>query len=62
MALDDFVPTYDAYAGHVRVSGERWNARSQVAIAARSQVRVNGMDGLTLLVEPGNDEPAERTD
>ncbi|MED5467355.1 MAG: nodulation protein NfeD [Pseudomonadota bacterium] len=62
VALDDFVPTYDAYAGHVRVSGERWNARSQEAIAARSQVRVNGMDGLTLLVEPGNDEPAERTD
>ena len=62
MALDDFVPTYDAYAGHVRVSGERWNARSQVAIAAGAQVRVNGMDGLTLLVEPGDDEPAKHTD
>src|SRR5690554_4616713 len=57
VALDNFVPTYDAYTGHVRVSGERWNARSQVAIAAGAQVRVNGIDGLTLLVEPGADEP-----
>src|SRR5690554_2718869 len=62
VALDNFVPTYDAYTGHVRVSGERWNARSQVAIAAGAQVRVNGMDGLTLLVEPGEDEPAKHTD
>ncbi|MGC8119737.1 NfeD family protein [Marinobacter sp. VGCF2001] len=61
VALDNFTPTYDACTGHVRVSGERWNARSQAAIAAGASVRVLGMDGLTLLVEPDEDERVEQT-
>ncbi|MBY6032721.1 nodulation protein NfeD [Marinobacter daepoensis] len=52
IALDDFETTYEGYRGHVRVSGERWNAHSQADIKAGTQVRVNGMHGLTLLVVP----------
>jgi len=39
-------------AGKVFVHGELWNAISTVNLAVGEQVRVTGVDGLTLLVEP----------
>lgn len=51
VAMDDFEPAYDEFHGHVQVSGERWNARSQEAVTRGSKVRVKGMEGLTLIVE-----------
>ena len=55
LALDDFKPEHDQFLGHVRVSGERWNARSGSAITDGMEVRGTGIDGLTLQVEPGSD-------
>ncbi|ERP87039.1 serine protease [Marinobacter sp. ES-1] len=52
LALDDFRPDHDQFAGHVRVSGERWNARCATAITEGMGVKVTGIDGLTLRVEP----------
>jgi membrane-bound serine protease (ClpP class) len=38
--------------GSVRVRGERWHARASVPLARGQQVRVTGIHGLTLDVEP----------
>ncbi len=38
--------------GTVRLRGESWTARSREPIAVGEQVRVAGVDGLTLSVEP----------
>ncbi|MDT8894549.1 nodulation protein NfeD [Halomonas sp. I1] len=38
--------------GHVRLHGERWNARSEVFLEPGQVVRVIDMDGLTVVVEP----------
>ncbi|MGM0985250.1 MAG: NfeD family protein [Pseudomonadota bacterium] len=38
--------------GHVRLMGERWNARSTQSLARGQAVRVTAVDGLTLEVEP----------
>lgn len=43
---------WQSLAGHVRVHGERWSARGNASFSAGQQVRVVGIDGLTLLVEP----------
>jgi membrane-bound serine protease (ClpP class) len=50
------VLTWERGEGRVRVHGEVWRARSPAALRAGQQVRVTGVDGLTLEVEP--DEPA----
>jgi len=50
--MDDFKPEHGQYYGHVRISGERWNATSQVPIAANTPIRVTAMNGLTLVVGP----------
>lgn len=42
-------------AGRVRVHGEIWDARTAVPVARGQQVRVTGIDGLTLTVEPTNE-------
>ena len=42
--------------GWVRVMGEIWRARSRTPLAAGQRVRVVGMDGLTLTVEPYEQE------
>lgn len=39
-------------AGRVRVMGEDWRARTRVPLAAGQRIRVVGIDGLTLTVEP----------
>jgi len=46
-ALEDF----SGY-GHVRLRGERWNARSSQPLTRGQAVRVTAVDGLTLEVEP----------
>lgn len=58
LAVDDFEQAYEGFRGHVQVSGERWNARSATSISKGTRVRVNGMEGLTLLVaaKPDSDE------
>jgi membrane-bound serine protease (ClpP class) len=38
--------------GHVFVHGERWRAVSAAALVKGQQVRITGMDGLTLTIEP----------
>ncbi|MDR9439468.1 MAG: nodulation protein NfeD [Halomonas sp.] len=45
--LEDF-----AGQGHVRLMGERWNARSTRPLTRGQAVRVTAVDGLTLEVEP----------
>jgi len=55
LALDDFKPVREGYRGHVQISGERWNACSSGLIGKGARVRVNGMEGLTLLVEASSD-------
>lgn len=40
------------HAGSVRIHSETWNARTRAALKKGERVRVTGMDGLVLLVEP----------
>jgi membrane-bound serine protease (ClpP class) len=40
--------------GTVRVRGEIWRARCEVPVAVGDGVRVTGVDGLTLTVEPAS--------
>jgi membrane-bound serine protease (ClpP class) len=46
-ALEDFTAQ-----GWVQVHGERWQARSRVPVRRGQRLRVLGLDGLTLTVEP----------
>jgi membrane-bound serine protease (ClpP class) len=48
--------TYVASEGRVMVQGEYWWARSRAKIAEGETVRVTGLDGLTLEVEPCPDK------
>ena len=48
VALDDFEGR-----GHVRAHGERWNAECAVPVRRGQSLRVTGMHGLVLEVEPG---------
>ncbi|MGR4067224.1 NfeD family protein [Billgrantia sp. C5P2] len=47
VVLEDF-----EHEGHVRLRGERWNARSSAALKRGQEVRVVAVEGLTLKVEP----------
>ncbi|APE30179.1 serine protease [Halomonas aestuarii] len=47
LVLEDFTRH-----GHVRLMGERWNARSTQPLTRGQSVRVTAVDGLTLEVEP----------
>ena len=51
--LDDF----DGL-GRVRAFGEIWQARAEIPLRRGSAVRVSGVDGLVLSVEPNEDEGA----
>lgn len=42
--------------GRVRVHSEQWNARSPVSVKRGQKVKVTGMQGLVLVVEPENPE------
>ena len=49
-ALDDFQSASDHYQGHVRYSGERWNAVSAGPVSAGERLEVQSIDGLTIYV------------
>ncbi len=49
-ALDDFQPDDGQYSGHVRFSGERWNAVSDKPVSAGEHLEVSAIDGLTVFV------------
>jgi membrane-bound serine protease (ClpP class) len=51
VALEDF-----AGEGWVRAFGERWRARSEVPLASGARARIVAVDGLVLVVEPGDKE------
>ncbi|MDO3721474.1 nodulation protein NfeD [Marinobacter sp. chi1] len=51
VALDEFVREHQHFRGHVRLSGERWNAVSQEPVRTGDPVRVTRVDGLTVSVE-----------
>ncbi|WP_227369964.1 NfeD family protein [Halomonas sp. M20] len=52
IALEDF-----DHRGHVRLRGERWNARSGEAVRKDQRVQVMSIDGLTVEVAPYRVEP-----
>lgn len=56
VSLEDFYAEHEHYRGHVRVSGERWNAISSQPIRKDDRVKVTAVEGLTLSVRvlPGN--------
>ena len=45
--------------GRVRVHSENWQAKSSVPISPGQKIRVTGVDGLTLIVEPDNSTTEE---
>ncbi|WP_372958812.1 NfeD family protein [Marinobacter sp.] len=53
-ALEDFSREDDYYQGHVRLSGERWNAISNDPIVEGQWLRVQSLEGLTVKVRPEN--------
>ncbi len=60
-ALDDFQHGHDDhYHGHVRYSGERWNAISETPINAEDRLEVSTIDGLTILVTRAKAEQEAR--
>ncbi|MET0508256.1 MAG: nodulation protein NfeD [Burkholderiaceae bacterium] len=46
--------------GHVRIHGERWRATAGRPVAPGDRVRVVGLDGLVLAIEPGPDASRDR--
>lgn len=54
-ALEDF-----AEEGRVRLKGELWRARTKVPLREGDQVKVNHLDGLTVLVEPLQNKQTEK--
>jgi membrane-bound serine protease (ClpP class) len=59
-ALDDFQPDGGHYRGHVRYSGERWNAASEVSVAAGQHLEVSTIEGLTIFVTKAKAEKEAR--
>lgn len=57
-ALDEFQEQDGRYRGHVRLTGERWNAVSQTAVKAGDRLHVASIEGLTVHVEP---DPTKET-
>jgi membrane protein implicated in regulation of membrane protease activity len=53
----EVIDAFSAGSGRVRILGEIWTARAdpETPLPAGAQVRVSGVEGLTLTVEP--DEP-----
>jgi membrane-bound serine protease (ClpP class) len=50
------VVRWEGARGAVRVQGEVWSARAASAFAPGDRVRVAGLEGLTVTVEPGREE------
>ena len=51
------VLAWEGQEGHVRVRGERWQARAAAQLAPGQRVRVVARDRLVLAVEPEADRP-----
>lgn len=50
-ALDEFQKDDGYYRGHVRMSGERWNAACKNPVSNGDKLRVTALEGLTVYVE-----------
>jgi membrane-bound serine protease (ClpP class) len=50
LALDEFSGEHGHYRGHVRLSGERWNAISEAPVKEDDRVQVTAIEGLTVTV------------
>ncbi len=50
VALDDFSGEHGHYRGHVRLTGERWNAISEEPVKEGARLRVTAIEGLTVSV------------
>ncbi|EHJ02577.1 NfeD family protein [Marinobacter manganoxydans] len=50
VALDEFSGEHGHYRGHVRLSGERWNAISEAPVKEGDRVQVTAIEGLTVTV------------
>ena len=50
VSLDDFAEEHGHYRGHVRISGERWNAISDQPVRKDDRVGVTAVEGLTVNV------------
>ncbi|MDY6841093.1 MAG: nodulation protein NfeD [Pseudomonadota bacterium] len=50
VSLDDFSAEHGHYRGHVRISGERWNAISEQPVRKDDRVGVTAVEGLTVTV------------
>jgi membrane-bound serine protease (ClpP class) len=60
VALDEFVEREGRYRGHVRLTGERWNAVSDSPVHEGQSLRVTNVEGLTAEVAPEQPEkPSE---
>lgn len=57
VALEPFSGDHGHYRGHVRLTGERWNAVSEEPVAAGDRVAVTAIDGLTVTVRIIPDQP-----
>lgn len=57
VAIDDFATP--GSAGWVSAFGERWQARSKVALAPGGRGRVVGVEGLTLIVDAGEERQGD---
>jgi membrane-bound serine protease (ClpP class) len=58
VAVEDFIPAGERYAGLVRTHGELWKAVSQTPIAAGQRLEIQSREGLTLSVNPAKPPPA----
>ncbi|WP_336146106.1 nodulation protein NfeD [Marinobacter salarius] len=56
-ALDDFQEDDGYFRGHVRMSGERWNAACKSPVGNGDKLRVTALEGLTVYVEADKAEP-----
>ncbi|WP_417565337.1 NfeD family protein [Marinobacter sp.] len=50
VSLDDFSAEHGHYRGHVRISGERWNAISDEPVSEGDRVSIAAVEGLTVSV------------
>jgi len=50
VALDEFSGEHGHYRGHIRLSGERWNAISEAPVKEGDRVQVTAIEGLTVTV------------
>ncbi len=50
VALEDFIAAEGVYRGHIRLSGERWNAVSGKPVSKDQQMKVDRIEGLTVHV------------